>query len=340
MKTTQTIHIQKAGRLVEVRDESVHLVVTSPPYPMIRMWDEVFSSLNPEIETALAEENAKKAFNLMHAELDETWEALWRVVKDGGFVCINIGDATRKLGGVFELHPNAARITSKMRALGFHPLPPIIWKKTTNAPNKFMGSGMLPGGAYVTLEHEHILVFRKGGMRVFDEEEKKRRKASAYFYEERNRWFTNVWDIRGVRQMTKNGELRKRSAAFPLEIPLRLIHMHSIKGDTVLDPFLGTGSTLYAAALSGRNAIAYEIDETLLNGLESRLFDLPVESLLYMNDRLNDHQNFLRKREKKATHFNPHLKTQIVTKQEEGIRFHTVQKVEKQGKYRYIIDYE
>ena len=83
-------------------------------------------------------------------------------MKNGGIACINIGDATRTLNDVFCLYQNHTRIASSMLRIGFLSLPCILWRKQTNAPNKFMGSGMMPPGAYVTLEHEYVLILRKG----------------------------------------------------------------------------------------------------------------------------------------------------------------------------------
>ena len=180
---------------------------------------------------------------------------------------INIGDAVRTIGKNFQLYPNHARILTTFSKQGFTVLPEIIWRKPTNAPNKFMGSGMLPPSAYVTLEHEFILILRKGGKRIFKtEKDKINRRNSAYFWEERNTWFSDIWDLRGVTQTMlekKSKELRSRSAAFPFELAYRLINMYSVKGDVILDPFLGTGTTTIAAMVSARNSIGFEIEKNL-----------------------------------------------------------------------------
>ncbi len=97
----------------------------------------------------------------MHDILNRAWEECHRVLSDNGFVCINIGDATRTLGKEFRLFPNHAAIIDFFLKKGCCALPDIHWRKPTNAPNKFMGSGMYPAGAYVTYEHEYILIFRK-----------------------------------------------------------------------------------------------------------------------------------------------------------------------------------
>src|SRR5206468_5334175 len=110
----------------------------------------------------------------------------------------------------FILYPNHVRIASHLVRLGFNPLPAILWRKQTNAPNKFMGSGMFPPGAYVTLEHEYVLIVRKGDKRAFDSEViRSRRRESAFFWEERNDWFSDVWfDLKGTGQNLVDRDVR------------------------------------------------------------------------------------------------------------------------------------
>jgi DNA modification methylase len=250
--------------------------------------------------TALDAENALAAFEAMHVELDRVWAECFRVLSPGGIACINIGDATRTVGGHFRLFHNHARILSACVALGFSVLPDILWRKQTNAPNKFMGSGMLPGGAYVTYEHEYILVLRKGNRRVFKDAPTRRR--SAYFWEERNLWFSDLWELKGARQSHARG----RSAAFPLELPWRLIHMYSAYGDTVLDPFGGTGTTTLAAAMAGRNSHAVDLDPQVLPKLDE-LLDLAVaDGPARIRKRLTAHRSFVRDRLAKGKEFKHH----------------------------------
>lgn len=307
-----------------IDSESVDLVVTSPPYPMIEMWDEIFSSQDKRISDALVKYDGSKVFELMHQAMDPVWKELFRVLKNGGFACINIGDATRTINENFALYPNHARIISSMMSLGFTPLPDIIWRKQTNAPNKFMGSGMLPAGAYVTFEHEYILIFRKGSKRDFSNEaDKERRKESAYFWEERNSLFSDVWfDIKGTVQSMKKSEARSRSAAFPFELAYRLIAMYSAKGDTVLDPFMGTGTTMHAAMASARNSIGFEIDKNLRDeifGIKDYAVDF---SNKYINDRLERHVDFVQerlKRGKEIKHVNSFYDFPVITNQEKNL---------------------
>lgn len=200
MKSVHRVKIGDSRDIGFIGDRSVDMVVTSPPYPMIGMWDEVFGAQSEEFKEGIMEGNGEKAFEAAHEELDKVWRECWRVLKEGAFMCINIGDATRSIGGRFKLYDNHSRIVRGCIDIGFEELPGIIWRKQSNAPNKFMGSGMLPGGAYVTLEHEYILIFRKGGKRVWGEKkDKERRKESGYFWEERNKWFSDVWEVKGVR---------------------------------------------------------------------------------------------------------------------------------------------
>ncbi len=295
METKHRLYTADARALRELDAASVHLVVTSPPYPMIAMWDEVFSEMNPGVRPALEAGDGLGAFELMHLELDRVWEECARVLRPGGFACINIGDATRTVGGDFRLYHNRARIVTRMVAAGFHVLPDIIWRKPTNAPNKFMGSGMLPAGAYVTYEHEYILIFRKGGRRVFrTAAQREARRRSAFFWEERNAWFSDVWmDLRGTRQRLSRPGGRERSAAFPVELPYRLISMYSVRGDTVLDPFVGTGTTMAAAVAAGRSSIGVEVSAALAGPVERAIREGAAGSAETARGRLEAHRRFV-----------------------------------------------
>lgn len=300
MTTKHYTYIGMAQQMTEIKDNSVDLIVTSPPYPMIEMWDQILGNQNVEITKALEENDGMRAFELMHRELDYVWQESFRVLKEGGIICINIGDATRTINGNFALYSNHARILNSLVSLGFVNLPNIIWRKQTNAPNKFMGSGMLPCGAYVTLEHEWILVFRKGEKRAFKSlQEKELRRESAYFWEERNSWFSDLWDLKGVKQKISFSTTRDRSAAYPLVIPYRLINMYSVKGDVVLDPFIGTGTTTVAAILSERNSIGYDIDNEFQEIIDRRINSLNISDLNRMIDeRIQSHLEFAEERKK------------------------------------------
>ena len=280
LRTRHRIIFGDSRDMREVEDESVHLVVTSPPYPMIELWDDLFRRLNPETDRLferLQEMNSgneresiiKRLYESMHETLYPVWKELHRVLVPGGIACINIGDATRKIDGSFRLFPNHARVIEYFEKLGFTTLPYILWKKPTNKPNAFLGSGFLPPNAYVTLDVEYILIFRKGGPRRFRPRDPLRY-ASRYTREERDRWFSQIWDdVKGERQV--HPKVERRTAAFPEDIPKRLIRMFSVIGDTVLDPFLGTGTTMKVAIELQRNSIGYEIDEGLRSLIEDKI---------------------------------------------------------------------
>ena len=201
METLHRFYYADARNMGVIPDSSVHLVVTSPPYPMISMWDQVFRSMNPAIATCLDEQDGFGAYDLMHVELSKVWGEVYRTLVPGGIACINIGDATRTIDKRYRLYPNHATVLSACATIGFDVLPGIIWRKPTNSPTKFMGSGMLPPSAYVTLEHERILVLRKPSPGVPPaSDSRSRRQRSAYFWEERNKWFNDFWELNGARQ--------------------------------------------------------------------------------------------------------------------------------------------
>ena len=102
-----------------IHPETIDLIVTSPPYPMIEMWDNFFTEQNQEIEKAIKSNNVGLAYELMHKELDQIWDECYRILKQGGIACINIGDATRTINNNFALYPNHARILSHMLKTGF-----------------------------------------------------------------------------------------------------------------------------------------------------------------------------------------------------------------------------
>ena len=324
MKTIHQIFYRDARNLKDIPSESVDLVVTSPPYPMIGMWDDVFGSQNVEIEKVLTSGDGKLAHELMHKILDSVWDEMFRVLKDGRFACINIGDATRKVNDDFCLYPNHARILNYLLNIGFSALPDILWRKQTNAPNKFMGSGMLPAGAYVTLEHEYILILRKGSKREFKTEcEKQNRRESALFWEERNIWYSDVWmDIKGTGQRLSDELSRLRSAAFPYDLAYRLVNMYSVKGDVVLDPFLGTGTTIAAAMTSGRNSVGVEIDKSFQSAICPMARQIVDFSNDYLHNRLRRHFEFVEDRIQTSgplKYTNKHYGCPVVTSQEQSI---------------------
>ena len=220
----------------EIKNDSIHLVITSPPYPMIQKWDSLFKKVD---------------FKSQHNFLNKVWKECYRILIDGGICCINIGDATRSIDGNFQCFPNYSQIVMFCFNIGFTPLIPVLWKKISNRHNAFLGSGMLPPNGYISQDYEYIIILRKGKLRKFKSRDKNRYKSS-FTKKERDLWFQQTWNIQGA----KNA---KRTSAFPQEIPRRLIRMFSLIGDTVVDPFWGTGTTGKMAMLLDRSFIGYEI---------------------------------------------------------------------------------
>ncbi len=254
--TDHHLIIGDSRHMPEVADSSVHLIVTSPPYPMIELWDDLFEAMGCF------------DFNAMHNYLATTWKECYRILIDGGIACINIGDALRKIDGNFQLFSNHVKVTENCETIGFTSLPYILWKKPIKRPNAFLGSGFLPPNAYITQDCEFILIFRKGSTRSFPPKDLYRY-ASSYTLDERNAWFTQIWQLPGARQ--ENSQLSRRIAAFPEEIAYRLIRMFSVIGDTIVDPFLGTGTTMKVAMKTHRNCYGFEIDAQLIPTIKERL---------------------------------------------------------------------
>jgi len=236
------VYNKSCHQMTEIIDNSVQLIVTSPPYPMIKKWNDTFNGTT---------------FEEQHRELFVVWEECYRILSDGGIMCVNIGDATRRHNDVYQAFPNAAKIMINCMDIGFYNFVPILWKKISNRPNAFLGSGMLPTNSYVSQDHEYILIFRKGGPRKFKPKDPNRYD-SAFSKEQRNVWFNQVWNIGS----SKNG---KEFSAFPQELPDRLIQMFSVKSDIVVDPFAGTNITGNSAYELNRNYIGYEINNFIVD---------------------------------------------------------------------------
>jgi DNA modification methylase len=279
MLTEHRIILGNSQQMLEIADSSVHLMVTSPPYPMIKMWDNLFARMDPkiaqlwlELKAECREETVMQIYESMHESLAKVWREAYRVLVDGGMACINVGDATRTVNGRFRLFPNHSKIIEHCERIGFTTLPYVLWKKPTTKPKykgkgAFLGSGFLPPNAYVTLDCEFILIFRKGKLRQFAPHDQ-RRYESAFTKKQRDEWFSQIWTVAGTRQT--ESQIERRIAAFPEEIVTRLIKMFSVKGDTVLDPFLGSGTTTKTAMQNERNSVGYETDESLLPLIEKK----------------------------------------------------------------------
>ncbi len=230
-----------------IPDESIHLVLTSPPYWNLKRYNE-----NPD---QMGHIDNYEAFL---AELKKVWEHVFRILVPGGRLVCVVGDvcvSRRRFGRhlVFPLH---ADICVMCRHIGFDNLNPIIWHKIANASyevtngSKFLGKPYEPN-AIIKNDMEFILMQRKpGGYRKPTAEQ---RRQSMIDKKDFNRWFQQIWNIPGA-------STKKRPAPFPLKLATRLVRMFSFVGDTVLDPFCGSGTTMVAAFQNDRNSIGVEID--------------------------------------------------------------------------------
>ncbi|MFX1452841.1 MAG: DNA methyltransferase, partial [Promethearchaeota archaeon] len=198
---------------------------------------------------------------------------------------------------------------------------------------KFLGSGMLPPNAYVTLEHEYILIFRKGENKRKLAPKSGNRYQSAFFWEERNKWFSDIWqDIKGTSQILKKSnqnqnKLRERSGAYPLELPFRLINMFSLYEDLILDPFWGTGTTSFACMISARNSIGYEINPEFKDIFNKNIQNIIQLNNEFNNERLNQHVNYirkLRKQNKEIKYRSINYNFPVITNQEREILLYKI----------------
>ncbi len=257
--TKHDIYEADAREMSFIPTESVHLVCTSPPYGSLKEY--------PDHPGQLGNMGSYEKFL---DELDNVWSECLRMLVPGGRVACVVGDVciSRRNGGRHHVLPLSADLQVRARKLGFDNLTPIRWQKVANIKleasrsSRFLGKPNLPNGI-VKNDLEHILFFRKpGGYRKPTEEMEKR---SFIPTDDYARWFSPVWtDV--------SGQLRRdHPAPYPLEIPRRLIRMCSFAGDTVVDPFGGTGTTSMAAIETGRNSISIEIEPTYVDSIEDRL---------------------------------------------------------------------
>jgi site-specific DNA-methyltransferase (adenine-specific) len=232
-------------RMIELAEASVGLSVTSPPYWCIKDYT------HPD------QIGFDQTYDEYLQDLTEVLKECHRVLAPGCRAAVNIGDQYLRASehGRYRVQPIPADLIRAGRDIGFDFMGNIIWEKisTTNTSGggSWMGSVYHPKDGHVTYEHEYILLFRKRGQWPRPTPEQKQK--SRLTKEQRSRWFRGMWRIAPDRQGT-------HGAVFPVELPLRLIKMYSFWGETVLDPFLGTGTTMLAADRCGRESIGYEIN--------------------------------------------------------------------------------
>jgi site-specific DNA-methyltransferase (adenine-specific) len=242
--------------MAEVKDESVHLVVTSPPYWQLKDYGhEKQIGFNDTYEDYIN-------------NLNLVWNECYRVLHPGCRLCVNIGDqfARSVYYGRYKIIPIRTEIIKFCETIGFDYMGAIIWQKVTTVNTSggatIMGSFPYPRNGIVKLDYEFILLFKKLGTPPKPMQEQKER--SKLTTEEWNQYFYGHWNFSGERQ-------DQHLAVFPEELPRRLIRMFSFVGDTVLDPFLGSGTTSLAARNLERHSIGYEINKEFLSIVKSKL---------------------------------------------------------------------
>lgn len=256
--TTHRLIQGDARHVSFIKDESIHLVVTSPPYWTLKKYNDNPSQLGhvSDYETFLG-------------ELAQVWKEMYRILVPGGRLVCVVGDVclSRRQYGRHVVVPLHSDIAVICRKIGFDNLNPIIWHKIANANyevnngSKFLGKPYEPN-AIIKNDIEFILMQRKpGGYRQPTE---RQRKLSMISKEEYSKWFRQFWTISGA-------STKVHPAPFPLELAFRLVRMFSFWGDTVVDPFCGTGTTMVAASKAGRNSIGIEIDPEYCKMAEERL---------------------------------------------------------------------
>ena len=256
MNPIPTIIIGDSRRMSELKDESVHLIVTSPPYWQLKDYGN-----GSQIGFNDTYEDYINNINLV-------WKECYRLLHKGCRLCVNIGDqfARSVYYGRYKIIPIREEIIKFCETIGFDYMGAIIWQKVTTCNTTggatIMGSFPYPRNGIIKLDYEFILIFKKLGEQP--KVSKEIREKSKLTKEEWNEYFYGHWNFSGERQ-------DKHLAMFPEELPRRLIKMFSFAGDTVLDPFLGSGTTCLAAKNLNRNSVGYEINKDFLPVIKQKL---------------------------------------------------------------------
>lgn len=275
MPNLAKIIIGDSRRMAEVEDEDIDLVVTSPPYWHIKDYG------------AAGQTGFGQSLHAYLKDLYHTWRECFRLLRPGSRLCLNIGDqfARSSIYGRYKVIPLHAELIAQCEEIGFDFMGAVIWRKrttmnTTGGAN-VMGSYPYPPNGLIEIDYEFIQIFKKPGpARKVTREVKA---AAQLTKEEWKEYFSGHWQFGGARQLG-------HEARFPEELPRRLIKMFTFHGDTVLDPFLGSGTTVKAALELGRRAVGYEINEAYLGLIKENLGWTPgcSENIEVLNRR-TDH---------------------------------------------------
>jgi len=256
MKTRHIIINGDSRNMSELKDNSVHLIITSPPY-----WQLKDYGTNNQIGFNDSYESYINNLNLV-------WSECYRVLHDGCRLCVNIGDqfARSVYYGRYKVIPIHSEIIKFCEILGFDFMGQIIWQKTTTmnttGGGAVMGSFPYPRNGIVKLDFEYILLFKKQGNAPKPTQEQKDN--AAMTNEEWNTFFSGHWYFNGAKQ-------DKHLAMFPEELPARLIKMFSFPNETVLDPFMGSGTTASVARKLNRNSVGYEINSEFIHIIKEKI---------------------------------------------------------------------
>ena len=272
--TTHKIINGDSRQMSSVENKSVNLVITSPPYWQLKDYgakDQIGYN-----------DNYEEYIN----NLNLVWKECYRVLGNGSRLCVNIGDqfARAVYYGRYKVIPIRTEIIKFCESIGFDYMGAIIWQKKTTSNTtggaSLMGSFPTPRNGILSIDYEFILIFKKLGKPARPDKEMKEQ--SKMTVKEWREYFSGHWNFSGTRQ---DGHI----AMFPEELPKRLIKMFAFKGDTVLDPFLGSGTTTLAAKNLGRNSIGYEINPEFIPLIKKKLdIDTPDKQLkIHLNDEKN-----------------------------------------------------
>jgi site-specific DNA-methyltransferase (adenine-specific) len=273
MKTVHKIVHGDSRRMSLVPNHSVHLIVTSPPYWQLKDY-------GPDNQIGFHESYESYINNL-----NLVWNECYRVLHPGCRLCVNIGDlfARSVYYGRYKVIPIRTEIIKLCEIVGFDYMGAVIWQKatTTNTTGgaTIMGSFPYPRNGILRIDYEFILLFKKQG--TPPKVTKEQKQSSIMTQEEWNTYFTGHWCFTGVKQ---DGHL----AMFPEELPKRVIKMFSFIGETILDPFLGSGTTSLAARNLDRNSIGYELNKDFIPRIKQKLNtdqpDLSVTEYQFLED--------------------------------------------------------
>jgi len=261
-------------------NNSVHLIITSPPYWQLKDY-------GSEEQIGFHD-----SYEIYINNLNLVWNECYRVLYPGCRLCINIGDqfARSVYYGRYKVIPIRTEIIKFCETVGFDYMGAIIWQKvtTTNTTGgaTIMGSFPYPRNGILKIDYEFILIFKKLGRPPRPTLEQK--ELSKLTKEEWNNYFSGHWNFSGVKQDS-------HLAMFPEELPVRLIKMFSFVGDTVLDPFLGSGTTSLAARNLGRNSVGYEINTEFIPIIKNKLnvnqSDIDGTKYIFLKDKVNTDLN-------------------------------------------------